>query len=32
MKSQFVDKIYGIGISGSELCLEGSSVFWEIND
>lgn len=25
MKSQFVNKIYGIGISNSELCLERSS-------
>lgn len=28
MKSQFVNKIYEIVVSSSELCLEGSSYIW----
>ena len=28
MKSQFLNKIYGIVVSSSELCLEGSSCIW----
>jgi len=28
MKSQFVNKIYGIVVLSSELCLEGSSYIW----